>query len=152
MPLQLIKANYGKGNLSSLISSTFSYNSLHDKTINIAVLKFWVSNDSPTTALCIHLSAIRLLILRKMFSPTPHFGLKLNFRLNFIPPLSTVTHSSKFFWTMVPCSGFPQHIVQIFIQHMSLPLSNVSVTTPFQISSLMTGTVSYSFCAYHSVY
>lgn len=58
-----------------------------------------------------------------------------------------------FFWTetISPPSGFSQHIVQIFIQHIRLPIIVLSFLCichhpPFQIiSSLMIGTVSYSF-------
>lgn len=60
---------------------------------------------------------------------------------------------SRFFWkeTITPSSGFPQHIVQIFIYHISLPFIIISFLCVCHhplfhiISSLITGTVSYSF-------
>lgn len=57
--------------------------------------------------------------------------------------------SSRFFWTEIitPSPGFPQHIVQIFIEpFIIISFLCVCHHPPFQIiSSLMIGTVSYSF-------
>lgn len=61
--------------------------------------------------------------------------------------------SSRFFWTEIitPSRGFPQRIVQIFIEHITLPFIRINFLCvchhpPFQIiSSLRIGTVSYSF-------
>lgn len=83
--------------------------------------------------------------------PIPALGYgKLFYHLGFS---STVTTFPRFFGTEIitPSPGFPQRIVQIFIEHITLPFIIISFLCvchhpPFQIiSSLMIGTVSYSF-------